>query len=397
VAAVSPVLYLCVVQDTWWNRLAVRIAMTVEDLVRLVLLAILRLRGRHHPTIVPFIGHGTPTRIRVPARVLLGRGQVEAPPTAVPGAPTPTPRSRRAVLLAALARFVTVEVSGARVSLTVDGTTTEARTDREGYLEVPIDVDDLAPGWHDVEMALPDGVTAVAQVVVVDPAAEIGLVSDVDDTILETGISRGLAMLRATLLTEVRDRSPLPGAAALYRAFTEPAQGPVRPVFYVSTSPWNLHEMLLEFVALRGFPLGPLQLTDWGPSRAGLLRIGATEHKTGLVRRILTEYPGLRLVLVGDSGQLDPEIYAALAREQPDRIAAVYIRRTAHDAAARIAQVDKLAAEITAAGVPMLAVNDSVEIAAHAAGLGLLDPTALPAVREGVKAAARERLLLLKR
>jgi phosphatidate phosphatase APP1 len=330
--------------------------------------------------------------------VLFGRRDAEAPATGVPGAPAPTAQSRRAILLASLARFLTVEVAGARVRVTVAGHVVGARADREGFLDVVVEPDEpLTPGWHDVELALPDGLTVIAKVVIVDPEARLGLVSDVDDTILETGIGRGLAFLRAALLTDVQNRSPLPGAAALYNAFSERPGEPVRPVFYVSTSPWNLHEMLLEFIALRKFPLGPLQLTDWGPSRAGLLRISATAHKTGLVRRMLSEHPHLRLVLIGDSGQLDPEIYAALAHENPDRIAAVYIRRTAHDAAERISQVDALAAEVTAVGVPMLAANDSVEIAAHAVGLGLLDASALQEVREGVRAAARERLVLLKR
>ncbi|MCO1657391.1 App1 family protein [Pseudonocardia humida] len=383
--------------DTRLNRAVVRVAMVVEDGLRLVLLGLLRLRGKHHPTIVPFIGQGSPQRVRVHARVLFGRREADAPATGVPGAAAPTARSRRAILRASLARFLTVEVGGARVRVSVAGQVIGARADREGYLDVAVDLDEpLVPGWQDVELALPDGTAVVAKVVVVDPEARIGLVSDVDDTILETGIGRGMAFIRAALLTEVHNRSPLPGAAALYNAFCERPGEPVRPVFYVSTSPWNLHEMLLEFIALRKFPLGPLQLTDWGPSRAGLLRISATAHKTSLVRRMLAEHPLLRLVLIGDSGQLDPEIYAALAHENPDRIAAVYIRRTAHDAPSRTAQVDELAAEVTAAGVPMLAANDSVEIAAHAVALGLLDAAALPEVREGVRAAARERMVLLK-
>jgi len=241
----------------------------------------------------------------------------------------------------------------------------------------------MQPGWHRFELRLRDRAAVSAQVLVVDPAARVGLVSDVDDTILETGLTRGVEFVRATLLTSVRDRTPLPGAAALYRALVEPSDGPARPVFYVSTSPWNLHEMLLEFVALRRFPLGPLLLTDWGPSRSGLFRIGAQEHKIGMVRRMLEEYPQLGLVLVGDSGQLDPEIYAALAGEHPDRIRAIYIRRTRHALPGRLAQVDALAASVTAGGVPMLAVDDSVQIAAHAAQLGLLDATALDDVRAG--------------
>jgi phosphatidate phosphatase APP1 len=98
---------------------------------------------------------------------------------------------------------------------------------------------------------------------------------------------------------------------------------------------------------------------------------------------MLEEHPRLGLVLVGDSGQLDPEIYAALAREFPDRIRAVYIRRTRHALPGRIAEVDALAAEVTAAGVPMLAVDDSVQIAAHAATLGLLDAASLDDVQSG--------------
>jgi phosphatidate phosphatase APP1 len=88
-------------------------------------------------------------------------------------------------------------------------------------------------------------------------------------------------------------------------------------------------------------------------------------------------------VLVGDSGQLDPEIYAELAREHPDRIRAVYIRRTRHALPGRLAEVDALAADVTAGGVPMLAVNTSVEIARHAAQLGLLDAAALDDVQSG--------------
>jgi phosphatidate phosphatase APP1 len=368
------------------RTLVVRAAMAAESVAQVAVLLTLRFRGRHLPMIVPFIGHGTTRRVRLGGRVVLGRPEAAtAPAVGVPEAPAPTPRSRRAVLRASIARFLTVEVPGAVVTVRGPGVAAEIRADRDGYLDAVLDVsgEHLQPGWHPFELRLRDGAVVIAQVLVVDPDARIGLVSDVDDTILETGLTRGIEVVRATLLTAVLDRTPLPGAAALYRALVEPGDGPARPVFYVSTSPWNLHEMLLEFIALRRFPLGPLLLTDWGPSRSGLFRIGAQEHKGGLVRRMLAEHPQLGLVLIGDSGQLDPEIYAGLAREHPDRIRAVYIRRTPHSSAQRVAEVDVLAAEVTALGVPMLAVNDSLQIAAHAAQLGLLDEAALAEVRAG--------------
>jgi phosphatidate phosphatase APP1 len=375
------------VQESGWRtivrKMVVRAAMLVEGVLQAGVLVALRLRGRHLPMIVPFIGDGSTRRVRVGGRVVLGRPSAAAPAVGVPDAPLPTRRSRRAVLRASIARFLTVEVPGAVVTISGPGVDAQVRADRDGYLDVVLDVPPLTPGWHEFEMSLREGPPVSAQVLVVDPAARVGLVSDVDDTIVETGLSRGIELVRATLLTPVRERTPLPGAAALYRAIVAPADGPQRPVFYVSTSPWNLHEMLLEYIALRRFPLGPLLLTDWGPSRSGLFRIGAQEHKVGLVRRMLDEHPQLGLVLVGDSGQRDPEIYAALAREHPDRILAVYIRRTRHALPGRLAEIDALAAEVTAGGVPMLAVDDSVQIAAHAATLGLLDGDALDEVRAG--------------
>ncbi|MEJ3655889.1 phosphatase domain-containing protein [Actinomycetes bacterium KLBMP 9759] len=358
------------------RKLLVRAAMIVEDIVQEGVLLALRLRGRHHPMVVPFIGHGTTRKVRVGARVVYGRPEVAAPAVGVPSAAEPTRRSRRAILRSSIARFLTVEVPGAMVQVGQPLGPRRVRTDRDGYLDAVLDVEEITPGWHEVALELKDGARASAQVLVVDPESEIGIVSDVDDTIVETGISRGMEFVRATLLTETRDRTPLPGAAALYRALVE-AAGPPRPVFYLSTSPWNLHEMLLEFIALRRFPLGPLLLTDWGPSKSGLFRIGAQEHKLGVVRRLLGEHPRLSLVLIGDSGQADPEIYATLAREYPERICAVYIRRTRHALRSRVLEVDALAAEVTAAGVPMLAVDDSTQIAAHAATIGLLHPDAL--------------------
>jgi phosphatidate phosphatase APP1 len=383
-----------------WNRLLIAAARRVEDLVRFLQVLILRLLRRQGvPLLVPFIGHGSPQRVRVGARVVLGRPvsaahEVTAPTgdQLAPVQRTPPPRSRRAVLRTSLSRFLTVEVAGAAVTVRVPRADVPVRSDRDGYLDAVVADAGLPPGWHDVELALDGGATVSTPVLVVGRDVRLGLVSDVDDTILETGITRGLEFLRISLLTEVGERAPLPGAAALYRALVcRPGEAGL-PVFYVSTSPWNLHEMLLEFLALRGFPLGPLLLTDWGPGHGNLFRIGAREHKLGLIRDILDDHPELNLLLVGDTGQLDPEIYAAAVREFPGRIRAVYVRRTPGDDPARRAAVDALAAEVTAGGVPMLAVDDSVEIAEHAASLGLLTPSDVAAVRADTPGPAGGRM-----
>lgn len=366
-----------------WRRQFTYALLRLEDAVEAGIAAGARIGGHRHPVIIPFIGHGTTTRARVGARLVLGRRAAVEPsaPAVAIGDATPSPRSRRATLRVSLARFLTVEVPRAEVTIHAPGGDVVVRTNRDGYVDHELELSGVGPGWLEIGLSGPDGASATARVLLVDPGADVGVISDVDDTILHTGLTRGLDFLRATLLTDVEERTPLPGAAALYRALVTKPGKPERPVFYVSTSPWNLHEMLLQFVSMRGFPLGPLLLTDWGPSHTGLFRIGAQAHKPALVRRLLDEHPQLRLVLIGDSGQEDPEIYGDIAREFPDRVAGVYIRRVTGLDLGRNDEIDALAAEITALGVPMLAADDSIQIAQHAAEHGLLDAESVAAVR----------------
>ncbi|HEV7653452.1 MAG TPA: phosphatase domain-containing protein [Mycobacteriales bacterium] len=299
-------------------------------------------------------------------------------------------RGRRAwgTLRASLAPFLTIELPRCVVWVGGPGGTVRGRCDRQGYLDVPVDVGGLAPGWHELSVtAAWRGAEAAVPVpvYVVDPGSRVAVISDLDDTVIETGITRGLEMLRLTLLTSVSDRTPLTGAAELYRALTAARGGPARPVFYLSTSPWNLYELLTRFLVLRGFPAGPLLLTDWGPSRTNLFRLSPEQHKLTMIRALLEQHPGLGVVLIGDTGEQDPEIYATVAQESPDRVRAVYVRRTAGMPAARAIEVSGLIRRVAAAGVPMLMVEDSVQIAEHAAGLGLLDPADVQAVRRATQ------------
>jgi phosphatidate phosphatase APP1 len=106
------------------------------------------------------------------------------------------------------------------------------------------------------------------------------------------------------------------------------------------------------------------------------------EHKLTLIRALLADHPALRVVLIGDTGQLDPEIYATIAQETPNRVRAIYVRCTVGMPASRAVELRGLAGRVAACGVPMLVVDNSVQIAEHAAGIGLLHPADVRAVRE---------------
>jgi phosphatidate phosphatase APP1 len=150
-----------------------------------------------------------------------------------------------------------------------------------------------------------------------------GLVSDIDDTVLETSLPRPLLAAYHTFVLPEGARRAVPGMASLYDALL--AANPGAPTVYVSTGAWNTAPALTRFLASHAFPPGPLLLTDWGPTNTGWFRSGQ-EHKRGCLESLVEDLPKIRWVLVGDNGQHDPAIYAAFARAHPDRVRAIALR-----------------------------------------------------------------------
>jgi phosphatidate phosphatase APP1 len=158
-------------------------------------------------------------------------------------------------------------------------------------------------------------------------------------------------------------------------------------VFSVSSSPWNLHDLLTEFLTLQKIPIGPLMLRDWGMNAQESLPTGHAGHKLGAIRRILDLFPALPFILIGDSGQEDPEIYHRVVHDHPDRILAVYIRNvTPHPQ--RVDAIRRLAAEVEKAGSSLLLTDDTHAAAVHAASKGWITANALAEVAADV---AREQ------
>jgi len=171
-------------------------------------------------------------------------------------------------------------------------------------------------------------------------------------------------------------RLPFEGVAAFYRTLqTGLDDGPLNPIFYVSSSPWNIYDMLQDFLNVHGVPPGPLFLKDWSPTVLGKHR----DYKLGVIRRLLDTYEELPFVLIGDSGEEDPEIYLLTVREHPGRIRAVYIRDVTPGE--RDVEVRAIAAEVRRLGTEMVAVPDTIAAAEHAASIGLIAPEAIAAVR----------------
>ena len=324
--------------------------------------------------IVGYRGYGTAERALVLGRVLQDEG-VRAPSPA---------QSRWRNLVASLRRMESDPLPFARVRARVshaDARDHEILADDEGFLRYWLQSSTpfSPPGWHTVALALTDppnvaSVRATAQVLTPATTATFGVVSDMDDTVLQSEVTSFLRAARMVLLENALTRLPFPGVAAFYRALERGATGAeANPIFYVSSSPWNLYDVIDGFLSAQQIPTGPLLLRDWD---FGRLNERHARHKGTVIREIFDTYPALPFLLVGDSGQEDPEIYTELVREHPQRVRAVYIRNVTPNAE-RTERIQRLAREVADAGSTLVLADDTLAAATHAALHGWIASDAL--------------------
>jgi phosphatidate phosphatase APP1 len=221
-------------------------------------------------------------------------------------------------------------------------------------------------------------VRTTASVLVPPADAQFAVISDIDDTVIHTDAVNLLRMVLIVFLSNARTRLPLKGVAGFYRAlFHGNGQKGINPLFYVSNSPWNLYDMLSEFFNLHDIPIGPvLFLRRWGFTRIERLPTRRRQHKLSSARNMLQLFPHLPFILIGDSGEKDPEIYAELVSENPERIRAVYIRNASRNLQ-RPAQIQALADKVMQAGSTLILADDTWPMAQHAAQQGWITPASL--------------------
>jgi phosphatidate phosphatase APP1 len=343
----------------------------------------LRQAGGDRPLLVlPYLGFGNANKLWIKGRVL-----DEASFREQTGQD-----SGWSNLVALYHRLESDEVAGARVVAQFQGRRWETVTDSGGYFEFEIlPAAPLAGGSHRVDLELPewqgaDGqpIRASSEAFVPAPTARFGIISDIDDTVLWTNVTNKLNMALMMARTNAHTRKPFKGVAAFYRALRDGAGGNEdNPLFYVSSSPWHLFGFLVDFLRLQGIPVGPLLLRDLGMRDVFKLTKHGN-HKLDKIELILRFYPGMQFVLIGDSGEKDPEIYAEIVRRHPQSVRMIYIRNVNPDPV-RIEALDRLIEEVSSTGAQLILAPDSVFAASHAAAEGLIAVDRLAEVRSDKK------------
>lgn len=329
--------------------------------------------------IVPFFGYGTNENIRIKGRVLEDEGEITSLET----------DSVWRNIINMYRRFETDEIPFARVRAVFQNREIETIADDEGYFTAEFSNFETLPEklWQEIGFELLEPVsppnqkpTATGRILTPAPTAKFGVISDIDDTVMTTNVLNRLKMLITTIAANEHTRVPFEGVAAFYRALQKGASSEENnPIFYVSSSPWNLYGFLIEFFRKHEIPFGPLFLKDFG-SHTIFSGGDHRNHKLENIAHILETFARLPFVLIGDSGEQDPEIYRQIIEKYPNRIRAVYIR-SVNPNPERIHSIEKLITEISEIGSQLVFAPDSEFAARHAAEQGFIAAKELENIR----------------
>ena len=288
----------------------IRVAMLVEGWIDR-----LRRGERGPPTFEPYRGDATPKHL-----VIRGRGMARKQRLPPERGHSRWTNARRMVSL-----FLTGEVPGVRVEVAERGI--GAVSDEEGYVTVTTPRrDGDTPGWLrlSAQIAGHFGTEVRAPVLVPAACAQWGVISDIDDTVIETGAYSLVRNLWTTFTGNSLTRHVFPDAVALLERLSRNGRN---PVFYVSSSPWNLFAFLEGIFTRAGVVPGPMFLRDFGIGQQQFITGTHANHKGGAIDTILRANPELKFILVGDTGQHDAKVYGRAIQRHPGRILAVCLRQ----------------------------------------------------------------------
>ncbi|NMH59148.1 App1 family protein [Alteromonas ponticola] len=326
-------------------------------------------RGYSPVIVQPYMTYGTADELWIAGRLLEAKG--------VQGG---LDASKWKNLVHMVRRYRSDEVPFTEIELILGDDVRTVTTGADGYFHYQWDAPDkenVRQPWTRLTLKAADPELAkaeqqsTAEVSVPAASAEFAVISDVDDTIMRTGATHFLRHAKTVLLNNAHSRELFPGTSAFYNALHQGASGSAgNPFFYVSSSPWNIHDIITRFIEINDLPKGPVLLKDFGLEEDRWFKSGHEDYKKDRIETILKTYPQLKLVLIGDSGQQDVYAYLEVVKAQPDKILAVYIRDL--NSAARSKEMNTAADKFADYNVPFMFIKDAAEAANHAVTLNLI-------------------------
>lgn len=156
---------------------------------------------------------------------------------------------------------------------------------------------------------------------------EFAIATDIDDTLLISNSWSKRKLIPLTIFGNAATRQAFDGAADFYQSLVSGSTGSAtNPIFYVSSSHWNLYDFLENFLQRNNFPKGPILLKETTGWIDMIKNANVHHHKYEKIKQLLLTYQDLEFILIGDSTQADAQIYVDLAIEFPHRIRHIFLR-----------------------------------------------------------------------
>jgi phosphatidate phosphatase APP1 len=272
----------------------------------IIVVALLSLPAWARPAVLLFPAVGTPASVTLSGRVLKHGSS---------GGSTALSKNLRSL--------TSSNWEGAKVELRYAGRTATAVSGHDGNFSVTFSGADkpFAVGFDTAEAHVDGADVGIATVNVVAVKAPFFVVSDFDDTLAVTNVVSGTGMLKAALTEDSTTQPVVEGMSDFYACLEEDKAD--RPGFaLVSGSPAQYVNRVREFLTGHKFPVFGVYLRDLSPATL-------SNYKQPVIRALLKELPNA-VVLVGDSGEHDPEVYSQMRSEFPERVKAIYIRDAGH-------------------------------------------------------------------
>lgn len=328
------------------------------------------IRLTHRPVVKVYHGYG-------------GSGQLVVFGHVLAISPLPRKKYHRNIwtnTLALIRLFMVKPLPSARVELRFKELMLQNTAEKDGFFRFQWRPDTMpAPGWHEVEVHLAEGVVKKYYghvqgkgEIYVPYSKQYAIISDIDDTFLISHSSNFRKRMYVLLTENAYSRKPFEGVVKHYQALGfagTTAQEP-NPFFYVSSSEWNLYDYIRDFSHKNELPRGVFLLSQL-KTFSELTKTGQNRHTTKFARivRILDSYPQQDFILLGDDSQHDPMIYASVVEHFRDQIRAVYLRNVFEK---NLVKVKECIHKMEEAGIPVCHFKNSSEALAHSAKIGLV-------------------------
>ena len=263
------------------------------------------------------------------------------------------------------------------VFLEINNTIIRTKTLEDGYFKfcVPLKEKDKC-GWieYNVFMNYAGEKIESTSSYVRPTVGKYGFISDIDDTFLVSYTRNPLKKLYILLFKNLNSRKVFDDVVPHYQALQfagRKENESENAFFYVSSSEWNLYDLITQFTAIHKLPKAVLLLKDIKTSLTEFFVTGRGDHnhKFEKIKHILEFYPQYTYVLLGDDSQQDPHLYENICKIFPVHIKAVYIRQVGKSKKSKTEEILK---NIASLDVETCYYKSSSKAIKHSTDIGLI-------------------------